>query len=66
MAIFDEGSNYISIENDSGRAFSFACFEDGNHEMQFNEARLTAGIGATEEEWERFFEQCLELIRKFK
>ena len=66
MAIFDEGSNFISIENESGRAFSFACFEDGNHEMQFGEARFTGGIGADAEEWKKFFERCLELIEKFR
>ena len=61
------GINEFPSEGEALRvAGGVACFEDGNHEMQFNEARLTAGIGATEEEWERFFEQCLELIRKFK
>ena len=66
MALIDNGSNFVSIENESGRTFGFACFEDGNHEMQFNEARFTSGICATADEWEQFFEQCLELIKKFK
>lgn len=66
MATFEEGSNFISIVDDSGKAVSFACYEDGNHEISFEDAGFRNGIGADANEWKKFFDKCFEMLKKYK
>lgn len=65
MNTFENGSNFISIVAPNGKAISFACFDDGNHEICFEEASYRNGISASSEEWKSFFEECYKLLEKF-
>ena len=65
MTDFESGSNFISIVAPSGKVISFACFDDGNHEICFEEASFRAGVAATADEWKKFFDECYKLLEKF-
>lgn len=66
MVDFESGSNYISIVAPSGKAISFACFDDGNHEISFDEAGYRNGVAASSDEWKEFFSACYKLLEKFE
>ena len=65
MVEFDTGSNFISITAPNGKVISFACFDDGNHEVCFEDAGFRGGVAATEKEWKKFFDECYKLMEKF-
>ena len=66
MTDFESGSNFISIIAPSGKAISFACFDDGNHEICFDESGYRNGVAASANEWKKFFEECYNLLEKFE
>lgn len=66
MTTFDQGSNYTTIIENEERGITLSCFEDGKGYLSYEEAMFRAGIGASLEEFEKFCENCLKLIRKFK
>lgn len=65
MTTFEEGSNFISIVDENGKVISFACFEDGRHEICFEEAGFRNGVAADANKWKEFFEKCFTLMNKF-